>query len=110
MRIAVDYIAIRPLSFIPGREQQRREEMMTEIPPSAMIPSKFRCLRCGYEWIPRSDTPPETCPNPRRSTVWWKAKEEKKEGCRLKYSVLDLRAHIGDAEEGSPAAAASPGG
>jgi len=56
--------------MMPERREKER------FPPS-LIPMKWRCLRCGYEWIPRADTPPETCANPKcRSQIWWIPKEE----------------------------------
>ena len=54
---------------------------MPEHGPAYIIMPKYKCLRCGYEWIPRSPTAPETCANPKcRSTSWWKVREEENGG------------------------------
>lgn len=32
---------------------------------------RYKCLRCGHEWIPRSDEYPRVCPNPKCHSVYW---------------------------------------
>lgn len=38
---------------------------------------KYRCLRCGHEWIPRwydkegKPIPPKTCPNKKCKSPYW---------------------------------------
>lgn len=35
-----------------------------------MIP-KYKCLRCGHEWIPRKEDAPKNCPNPKCKSPYW---------------------------------------
>ncbi len=32
---------------------------------------KQKCNRCGYEFYPRHETLPQTCPNPRCRSPYW---------------------------------------
>jgi rubrerythrin len=31
----------------------------------------YRCERCGHEWIPRGDRPPDVCPSPTCKSPYW---------------------------------------
>lgn len=42
-----------------------------------MLP-RYKCLRCGHEWIPRSDERPRICPKC-KSAYWDKPKRKTRE-------------------------------
>lgn len=37
----------------------------------------YRCLRCGHEWLPRQDKPPQNCPNPKCKSPYWDRPRQK---------------------------------
>jgi hypothetical protein len=40
-------------------------------PVKAEASKMYRCLRCGWEWIPRIEGVPKNCPHPKcRSPKW----------------------------------------
>ncbi len=45
---------------------------MQRLPPEerSLLP-RLKCLRCGHEWIPRSDGPPRNCPNKKCNSPYW---------------------------------------
>ena len=30
---------------------------------TSFVPMRYRCLRCGWEWIPRTNNVPKNCPS-----------------------------------------------
>jgi len=38
---------------------------------------KLECLRCGWQWTPRSETPPKVCPNLKCHSPWWNIPKNK---------------------------------
>jgi predicted amidophosphoribosyltransferase len=38
----------------------------------------LKCERCGYEWIPRSNTLPKVCPNRKCKSPYWDRERTRK--------------------------------
>lgn len=41
---------------------------------------RLKCLRCGYEWIPRREREPKVCPNPKCKSPYWDRPRRQKKG------------------------------
>lgn len=52
---------------------------------------KYRCLRCGHEWIPRGSKPPGTCPGC-KSPYWNKPRQRSETNPRGPRAPGDLEA------------------
>lgn len=49
-----------------------------------MILPRYKCKRCGYSWVPRTEEIPITCANPDcRSPYWNKERKTKEDGKRM---------------------------
>ena len=40
----------------------------------------LKCLRCGYEWYPRSPEPPQRCASKKCRTPYWNKPKVKQSG------------------------------
>lgn len=39
---------------------------------------EFKCLRCGYKWVPRNpNKKPKVCPNPKCKSPYWDKSRKK---------------------------------
>ena len=44
---------------------------------------KYRCLRCGYEWIPRKSELPKVCANKKCKSPYWNIPRGQKKGPKV---------------------------